>query len=481
MTTSEKPSTQGLKRAGVLTDTCTQEHPQTDTEQRFSDHQQPLDLKGVTPEPLLIEHLHKLYGTNTLAPALLASQPVEHLETYRKLSQCADNITIKDDGSIHHHSRCNLRICPTCDHINARKRQGEMTKLLKSRERTFRLMSEDDDPTKAHKRRVYAAYIGLNVGERCHLYDTGAHATALIKAWGKLTQATKWKRMIAGFHRATEITLKAEGATMSAHPHIHATILIDASDPKVTLRSAVAHAKGALLKEWLKITAKVARKHKLDLIVDKNALELAPLNSQTEADLIGFVSYCCKGTVAPQANYMRKHHRDLTTAQHADTWLALYRQIERIRLFSMGGEFSETKRAHKRAEELRKLDRELRRDKDEIDVPRSLKPHRDRRPPEVTHRWSHPSSRWKPVDEYDHELDCSPEALLRGLYLEIDRDKLITTIDRMRDSQRRVIDEAQANRARDEESENRWKIAYWLGTGKAPPKPSKRGGKRKIS
>jgi len=480
MTTSDNSSTQGRKRSSVHTGESGFDHPQKSTEQGFSDGQQSFELEGVTPEPLLFDYVHKLYSTNTLAPALLAAQPVDHLETYRKLSQCADNVTVKPDGSVYHHARCNLRICPLCSAITARKRQARAKAVIRSKEALFRLAGSDDNPSQAHKLKTHAICLGLNLGQRCELYEIREYVKALNATWTKFYKVKAVRDFVAGYHRVAEVALEASEATMSAHAHFHITLLIDASDPKLTLESALTYAESTLIPIWVNKAREVIKSRKLDTVIKATGQKAFPLDAQNMGELGAWLSYCLKGVVNHEANKLRKTP-ELTPAQHADAWLALGSQLKHQHLISDGGLFKESRQAYDRAEELRKLDREAR-EAEADQVPSStFRMKRMKRPPKVTHRWSHPSSRWKRAEEYDPDLDCDPEALLRGLYLRVDRDKLFAIIREMRLSQKRAIDEAQLIRAKDEASEDRWKIAYWLSTGKRPPKSPKDRGKRQAS
>jgi len=480
MTTLPNTSAQGRKRLTTSTVENTPKPPSVNTEQCFSHGQQSLELEGVTPDSLLFDHVHKLYSTNTLAPALLAAQPIDHLETYRKLSQCADNITIKPDGSVYHHARCNLRICPLCSAITARKRQSRTKDIIRSKHALFRLAGSDSNPSQAHKLKTHAICLGLNLGQRCELHEIREYVKALNATWTKFYKVQVVKDFVAGYHRVAEVALESSGATMSAHAHFHITLLIDASDPKLTLENALTYAESTLIPIWINKAREVIKSRKLDTTIKATGQKAFPLDAQDMGELGAWLSYCLKGVVNHEADKLRRAP-ELTPAQHADAWLALGSQLKHQHLISDGGLFKESRQAYDRAEELRKLDQEAHQAKADLMSPSTPKLKRMSRPPKVTHRWSHPSSRWKRSEEYDPDLDCDPEALLRGLYLHVDRDKLFSIIREMRLSQRRAINEAQLIRAKDKAFENRWKVAYWLSTGKRPPEPPRGREKHQAS
>ena len=192
-------------------------------------------------------------------------------------------------------------------------------------------------------------------------------------------------------------------------------------------------------------------------------------------ELIGWLSYCAKGTIPSEANKLRKL-KGLSVAQHADAWRALDSQLKHQRLTSDGGLFAESRQAYERAEELRRLDKvidDLIDEADEPSAPSRAKHKREAAPPRITHLWTHTGSHWKSINEYDHELECSPEALLRGLQFRHGRDKVFTLIREMKEHQRRVIEDQELRDAADKQADDRWRMAYWMSTGKAPPKAPK--------
>lgn len=445
--------------------------------------QQSLDLEGVTPEPLYHDHLHKHYTTSTLAPALLTTDPVEYSEVYKRLSQCADNVSIVN-GKVYHHSRCNLRICPLCSAIKARKLAHKLKRIIRSDEATFRLAASDNNPLQAHKRRVHAICLGLNLGKRCHLHQIQDYVQALNSTWQSFYKSKPVDRFVEGFYRVTEAALEPSGETLNAHTHIHATIFVDASEGGLTLEEALSYAKDTLIPIWVNRARKTIKKLKLDTTIMVSGQEVFPLKAQNRGELGGWLTYCTKGVVAHEAEKLRKE-KGLSVGQHADAWIALGNQLKHQRLVSDGGIFKESRQAYERAEELKKLDRVTEEAIDDELHEQSALPRarrkRDERPPRVTHIWSHACSRWKKVEEYDHDLDCSPESFLRGFQLRQDRETAFAIIQEMKDHQRRVIDQDLITNAEDKEAENRWRMAYWVATGKAPPKHPKSRAKEPTS
>lgn len=439
--------------------------------------QQTLELDGVTPQALLHDHLFKLYTTNTLAPALLATDHIEHADLYKRLSQCADGVTIREDNSVYHHNRCNMRICPLCSSINARKLIAKLKNVVRSDTATFRLASSDDNPLEAHKRKVHALCLGFNLGTRCHLYEIRDYIKALNATWKSFYTSRRVEQFIEGFYRATEVALEPSEETLSAHVHLHITILVDASS--VTLEEALDYANETLIPIWVNRARKTIKRLKLNAQISRSGQSAFPLNAQNMGELIGWLSYCAKGTIPSEANKLRKLKR-LSVAQHADAWRALDSQLKHQRLTSDGGVFAESRQAYERAEELRKLDRVID-EADEPSTPSRAKHKREAAPPRITHLWTHTGSHWKSINEYDHELECSPEALLRGLQFHHGRDKVFTLIREIKEHQRRVIEDQELRDAADKQADDRWRMAYWMSTGKAPPKASKQKRKDGVS
>lgn len=445
--------------------------------------QQSLDLEGVTPQPLYHDHLHKLYITTTLAPALYATDPIKYTEVFKKLSQCADNVSIVN-GKVYHHSRCNMRICPLCSAIKARKLAHKLKRIIRSNEATFRLSASDDNPLQAHKQRVHALCLGFNLGKRCHLHEIRDYVKALNATWQSFYKSKPVDRFVEGFYRAIEVALEPTSETLNAHVHIHATILVDASEGGLTLEEALSYAEDTLIPIWVNRARKTIKDLGLNTTIKAVGQKAFPLQAQNIGELGDWLAYCAKGAIAPEAVKLRREKALLSVGQHADAWIALGSQLKHQRLVSDGGLFKESRRAVERAEELKRLDQAVEAIIDEsreLSAPTQAKRKRDERPPRITHMWSHPCGRWKKADEYHHELDCTPEALLRGFQLKHDRDTIFATIQEMRDHQRRVVDHDLLMNAEDQEAENRWRMAYWLATGKAPPKSSKRKEKDEAS
>lgn len=435
-------------------------------ERVYPEIQKELNLQGITPTALLHDHLHKYYSTRTLAPALLATDPTTHSDTFLKLMSCSDNVTISSTGQVYHHNRCNLRICPLCSSINAKQRAQKLKAVINSPDATFRLADTDNDFRASHKQRVVALALTLTLGTRCNTHEIRKHIQALNETWRRFIRSLPVARTISGYFKGVEVALEPRHDTISIHPHLHITALVNAD--KLSVDEAANHLK-TLLPIWVNRARKVIAKLDLKTETKLAGQEVKPITEQTIEQLEGWLKYCSKGSITHASNKLRQL-RDLEPERHADTWIELGSQLKNLRLTSDGGLLKESRLAYEETKAARQAQ------VDQIDSTHTIRriDHNDsstwsRHKPRVTHRWSHPESRWKAKDEYSTNLDCSPIALLqRGLLLTLGRNQLFKLWQQLVYRQNEAINIDLRRDEQTEQDKQRISMAYWVATGKAP-------------
>lgn len=132
------------------------------------------------------------------------------------------------------HRLCRHRLCPACSRI----RQAEAaTKLLVTVRRELEAGSKLAVTTLTIQHSRNDKLIQLR--------------TVLGEAWKKLTQAKKWRDIVADFHCAVEVERTSSNGW---HPHLHVLIKLRSS-----CRLTWTQVEAAIRDQWFKITAKLGR------------------------------------------------------------------------------------------------------------------------------------------------------------------------------------------------------------------------------
>lgn len=139
-------------------------------------------------------------------------------EAYRKrgyrMKECGRFITIStcpDCGRSEASSAtlCRDRVCPTCAWRLAAKQSAEMLQ-------TLALINDIEDYT--------AAFLTLTV-KNCEPDQLPAMLDMMSEAWHRMAMKKKFKELVKGTARATEITYNAK--TRTFHPHYHIILMLD--------------------------------------------------------------------------------------------------------------------------------------------------------------------------------------------------------------------------------------------------------------
>lgn len=145
-------------------------------------------------------------------------------EAYRKrgyrMKECGRFITVStcpDCGRSEASSAtlCRDRVCPTCSWRLAAKQSAEMLQ-------TLALINDIEDYT--------AAFLTLTV-KNCEPDQLPAVLDMMSEAWHRMAMKKKFKELVKGTARSTEITYNAK--TRTFHPHYHIILMLDCTPERL--------------------------------------------------------------------------------------------------------------------------------------------------------------------------------------------------------------------------------------------------------
>lgn len=123
-----------------------------------------------------------------------------------RLRECATFLSYKktENGMrLDRANFCRVRLCPVCQWRRSLKVFGQTCKVL--------------DAYESKGKHAYAM-LTLTL-KNCEADELKACIDGMTKAWDRMTRTAKWKRVVLGWYRGTEVTHNLDANTY--HPHFH--------------------------------------------------------------------------------------------------------------------------------------------------------------------------------------------------------------------------------------------------------------------
>ena len=197
------------------------------------------------------------------------------------------------------------------------------------------------------------------------------------------------------------------------NPHIHGAIILSIpEDQHDTWKTWLDEISLTITHYWKRAVRRQLDKLNISRSITASSQEVQRFHTQTREHLAGWLSYSTKGAILSLIKSL--HREDFSSALKpiARIWETVNSTIKGIKLIATSGIVRDALDDAREEAKRLKQDRYERRDREEE--------------PRVTHKYSFTASAYKPVDEWDAEID-KPSSYRTKLFQRYYKDSLLPT------------------------------------------------------